>query len=79
MKKIIKYFLILFLSFQFVAQYSATALGSGKSNSTVRAAHSTNAPINGGIVLLLIAGIGLGAKILIDRNRKKKSNLTTTF
>jgi Ni/Co efflux regulator RcnB len=34
--------------------------------------HSSNrVPIDAGISILLIAGLGLGAKLVIDRNKKK--------
>jgi ABC-type Zn2+ transport system substrate-binding protein/surface adhesin len=32
---------------------------------------STRVPIDAGISILLIAGLGLGAKLMIDRNKKK--------
>jgi hypothetical protein len=33
---------------------------------------SPSAPLDGGIVFLLIAGLGLGLKIVLDKNKQKK-------
>jgi hypothetical protein len=30
-------------------------------------------PVNGGLVVLMIAGVGLGAKIIYDQNKKEKT------
>lgn len=37
-----------------------------------------NAPIDGGITLLLAAGIGLGVKKVVDRNKASKQAITDT-
>ena len=36
---------------------------------------STRVPIDAGIGILLIAGLGLGAKLVIDRNKKKAAEI----
>lgn len=36
---------------------------------------STRVPIDAGISILLIAGLGLGAKLVIDRNKKKATEI----
>ena len=37
----------------------------------------SNAPIDGGIVVLLVAGLAFGAKKIYDKNKKTKKDLTT--
>ena len=81
MKKIIACFLAISLLTQFVAPSSAKA---GVLNDIFKAissyfhnkphnTHTNGAPIDGGLSLLLVAGVGLGAKKMADRNKKKKS------
>jgi hypothetical protein len=36
-----------------------------------------SAPIDGGIVILLVAGLAFGAKKIYDKNKKSKEDLTT--
>jgi|HubBroStandDraft_6_1064221.scaffolds.fasta_scaffold1471306_1 hypothetical protein len=38
---------------------------------------SNNAPIDGGIVVLLVAGLAFGAKKIYDKNKKSKDEFTT--
>ena len=37
---------------------------------------SSSAPINGGVVVLLVAGLAFGAKKIYDKNKKSKEDLT---
>jgi hypothetical protein len=37
----------------------------------------SNAPIDGGIVILLVGGLLFGAKKIYDKNKKTKKDLTT--
>ena len=34
-------------------------------------------PVNGGVVFLVVAGLGLGAKMLYDYNKKSQTELTS--
>jgi hypothetical protein len=47
----------------------------GGSNGWGTGTPSQSAPLDGGIVLLLIAGLGLGLKMVLDRNKQKKVSL----
>ncbi len=47
----------------------------GSSNGWGTGTPSQSAPLDGGIVLLLIAGLGLGLKMVLDRNKQKKVSL----
>ena len=40
-----------------------------------KTSQGTRVPINAGIGILLVAGLGLGAKFMIDRNKKKATTI----
>jgi UDP-N-acetylmuramyl pentapeptide phosphotransferase/UDP-N-acetylglucosamine-1-phosphate transferase len=49
------------------------ALGSHRENKDVQNAHTNAVPINGGLVVLLVAGAALGVKLIYDKSKKNKT------
>lgn len=54
---------------------SATRGTSGQGNQTSSATHHSNrVPVNGGLALLVVAGVGLGAYAIVKRKYRKATS-----